>query len=178
MLSRAGLVTATVISLMEHTMKIISNTLFTYIAVLVIAGCQPPRSTQVIQQTASEQTSPQQNPSADSNKGMPIFIPDETLLDMATVTIRLDVHQGITWYNQERKAWETIESIDSIRDLLEGTPEKSVISIRTGKATWDKEDEYIQCIAEFAKTLNFEAIVVTTDHSSAIVISKVIRLKD
>jgi hypothetical protein len=60
---------------------------------------------------------------------------------------------------------------------LEKVPDKTLISIGTGKAIWDKESEYVQIISDYAKQLDFDTIVVTTDHSSALVISQVIQLK-
>lgn len=101
----------------------------------------------------------------------------QSLLDKSKAKIRLDVHQGILWYDADEQSWQTVDSIAAIRDRLEGVTEKSLVCVGTGKAMWDKEAEYIENISEFAKQLNFDTIVVTNAHSSALVISQVIQLK-
>jgi hypothetical protein len=101
----------------------------------------------------------------------------QALLEKSKANIRLDAHQGIEWYDADEQSWQTVDSIASIRDRLKGVTEKSLVCVGTGKAMWDKEAEYIENISEFARELGFDTIVVTNDHSSALVISQIIQLK-
>lgn len=157
--------------------------LLTSLILLVIAGCNvrhdSPANTRTSAATSTQATStPTLMLTTGSWSEGPEFDRIHAALDEADANIRLDVHQGIEWYDGSKKSWENVESMDAIRDRLENVAEKSLVCVATGKASWDKEAEYIQNISEFARQLEFDQVVVTVDHSSELVISQVIQLKD
>ena len=53
--------------------------------------------------------------------------------------------------------------------------DKTLVTVSTGKASWDRYDEYIQTIAEFSSELGFKLTVVTDDHAQGLMVSQVIR---
>lgn len=98
----------------------------------------------------------------------------EAILSNSGADISLDRHSGIKWYNKSKKEWQKCDTIETVGNLLGEVQVKSIVHISTGKAHWDKEAEYIDKISQYAKSSGFEAVVVTRDHSSMLVITQVI----
>ena len=91
--------------------------------------------------------------------------------------ILLDYHSGIEWYDKTSKTRSTLDGIDDVRPLLASIENKRLVTVSTGKAAWDKYDEYIAKVAEFAGELGFDMTIVTDDNAQGLVISKVIQHK-
>ena len=62
--------------------------------------------------------------------------------------------------------------------MLASIENKQLVTVATGKAAWDKCDEYIAKIAEFADDLGFDMTIVTDNNAQGLVISKVIQHKN
>ena len=99
-------------------------------------------------------------------------------LATSNASVSLDYHQGIEWYDKKEKAWLKIATIEDIKPLLASTKTKHLVIISTGKAMWDKYDEYITQIAEYANESGFDMTVVTDDNAQGLVVSKVIQYEN
>lgn len=97
------------------------------------------------------------------------------VLAKSNASISLDYHQGIEWYDKSQKEWTKIEYIEDVKSLLAETETKKLIKISTGKAMWDKYDEYIAKIAEYASELGFRMTVVTDANAQGLIVSEVIQ---
>ncbi len=91
--------------------------------------------------------------------------------------ILLDYHSGIEWYDKTSKTRSTLDDINDAKSLLASIENKHLVTVSTGKAAWDKYDEYIAKVAEFAEELGFDMTIVTDDNAQGLAISKVIHHK-
>lgn len=96
------------------------------------------------------------------------------ILSNANARIGLDYYQGIEWYDRDTKSWVKVDKIEDLQPLLEAIGDKSLIVVSTGKAIWEQSDDHIESIASYAKLLGYRTTLVTVDHSSGTIISKVI----
>ena len=99
------------------------------------------------------------------------------VLAKSDASVRLDFHSGIEWYDKTQETWSTLENINDVRSLLASTQNKHLVTVATGKAMWDKYDDYIAKIAEFADELGFDMTIVTDDNAQGLIVSKVIQHK-
>ena len=121
----------------------------------VTAGCISQHASNPAAPSTPTTSTPSLNLSTGSWSDGPEFDRLQAALDKSNANIRLDVHHGIEWYDVDNESWESLDSVDSIRERLEDVAEKSLVCIGTGKVLWDKEKEYIQQISGFAKTTRF-----------------------
>ncbi|MDB2687627.1 hypothetical protein N9Y42_10495 [Mariniblastus sp.] len=89
------------------------------------------------------------------------------LLSSSSASIRLDAHSGIAWNS------EAIGAIEDLWPLMKSASGKDILVITTGKAMWDKEDEYISEIVDQASAIGYKQTIVIDDHSGGIVVRKV-----
>ena len=97
------------------------------------------------------------------------------LLETADARISLDYHQGIEWYDPDEESWQTKGNVDDLEALLQSTEGKRLLTISTGKADWDKYDEYLQKIRGFAEASGYETTIVTSATGMGLHVSDVIR---
>ena len=97
------------------------------------------------------------------------------VLASSDASISLDYHSGIEWYDKESKTRSTLDTIDEIESLLASIENKHLVTISTGKAAWEKYDEYIRKVAGFADELGFDMTIVTDDNAEGLMVSQVIR---
>ena len=100
-----------------------------------------------------------------------------SVLAGSDATILLDYHSGIEWYDKTSKTQSTLDDINDVKSLLASIENKRLVTVSTGKAAWDKYDEYIAKVGEFADELGFDMTIVTDDNAQGLVISKVIQHK-
>ena len=100
------------------------------------------------------------------------------VLAKSNASILLDYHSGIEWYDKTSKTRSTLDDINDVKALLASIENKQLVTVATGKAAWDKYDEYIAKIAEFADDLGFDMTIVTDNNAQGLVISKVIQHKN
>ena len=100
------------------------------------------------------------------------------ILAKSNANIRLDVHQGIEWYDGEKKTWIELKKIEDVKPLLENIETKKLITVSTGKAMWDKSDEYNAKIVQYGEELGFGMTVVTDDTGQGLSVSRVVRHKN
>ncbi len=98
-----------------------------------------------------------------------------SVLAGADASILLDYHSGIEWYDETAKTRSRLDDIYDVKSLLASIENKHVVVVSTGKVAWDKYDEYIAKIAEFAYELGFDMTIVTDENAQGLVISKVIQ---
>ncbi|MEY4567105.1 MAG: hypothetical protein RLY14_2075 [Planctomycetota bacterium] len=92
--------------------------------------------------------------------------------------ILLDYQSGVECYDKISKTRSKPEDINDVKSLLASIENKHVVTVSTGKAAWDKYDEYIAKVAGFADELGFDMTIVTDDNAQGLVISKVIQHKN
>lgn len=100
------------------------------------------------------------------------------VLEESDANILLDYHSGIEWYDKISKKRSELDDINDVKSLLASIESKHVVWVSTGKAAWDRYDEYIAKIAGFADELGFDMTIVTGNNAQGLVISKVIQHKN
>ena len=89
--------------------------------------------------------------------------------------ILLDYHSGIQWYDKTSKTRSTLDDINDVKSLLAAVENKQLVTVSTGKAAWDKYDEYVAKVAGFADELGFDMTIVTDNNAEGLIVSKVIQ---
>ncbi len=98
-----------------------------------------------------------------------------TMLAASDASVSLDYHSGIEWYDKKSKTRSTLDDINDVKSLLASIENKHLVTISTGKAAWEKCDEYIAKVAGFAEELGFDMTIVTDNNGQGLVVSKVIQ---
>jgi hypothetical protein len=100
------------------------------------------------------------------------------LLAGSDASILLDYHSGIEWFDKKSKTRTSLDDINDVKSLLASIENKHLVTVATGKAAWEKYDEYIAKVAGFADELGFDMTIVTDNNAQGLVISKVIQHKN
>ncbi|MEL7498318.1 MAG: hypothetical protein AAFN77_11965 [Planctomycetota bacterium] len=101
-----------------------------------------------------------------------------SVLGKSDASIQLDYHSGIGWYDKSSNTRSTLNDINEVKPLLKSIKDKHLVVVSTGKTDWDKYDEHIAKVVEFAGELGFDMTIVTDDNAQGLVVSKVIEHKN
>ena len=95
-------------------------------------------------------------------------------LEKSSLSISLDVHQGIGVFDQARREWIKLSKIEDLKPYLAKCKNRDFVVISTGMAEWDKEPEYIKRIAIWCREFGFAAVVVSPNNNQGLCISEII----